>query len=191
MDYCMVHVLQYPPHGPQRRGFAEMMVVASCSVHPVSEQHRQAVQSALVRRCFVGRCIAMICLALPAMRWLDDPPLRAAGVGLRLRRRREHRAARTGKLACASPAALTSACAPCLATADAAAWQCGLRLQRCCRCCPLRSCAEGGASLGGARGCASASSARVIWLSARTLRAECILHVVYVEHADRSDRLDL
>jgi hypothetical protein len=61
-------------------------------------------------------------------------------------------AARTGKLACASPAAPVSGCAPCLAAASAAAWQCRLRLQRCCRCCPLRSCADGGASVGGADG---------------------------------------
>jgi hypothetical protein len=34
--------------------------------------------------------------------------------------------------------------------AGAATWQCCLRLQHCCRCCPLRSCADGGASVGGA-----------------------------------------
>jgi hypothetical protein len=64
--------------------------------------------------------------------------------------------ARTGKLACASPAAPASGGAPwqgpCLAAAGAAAWQCCLRLQCCSPCCPLRSCADGAASLGGADG---------------------------------------
>jgi hypothetical protein len=62
-------------------------------------------------------------------------------------------AARTGKLECASPAAPASGCAPCLAAAVAAARQC-------C----LRSCADGGASVGCAGGaCVSASSARESW----------------------------
>jgi hypothetical protein len=88
-------------------------------------------------------------------------------------------AARTGKLACASPAAPArprSGCAPCLAAAGAAAWQCYLRLQRCCRCC-LCAPAQTALRAWAARvACASASSSRVIWLSARTLHAECILH---------------
>jgi hypothetical protein len=74
-----------------RQCVLSLRVVASCSVHPVSERHRQAMQSALVRRC-VRPCDAGIgkewnrgclhetkssdislrctCLALPATRWL-------------------------------------------------------------------------------------------------------------------------
>ena len=81
-----------------RQCVLSLRVVASCSVHPVSERHRQAVQSALVRR-WVRPCDAGIgkewnrgclhetkssgislrctCLALPATRWLDDPRERA------------------------------------------------------------------------------------------------------------------
>jgi hypothetical protein len=87
----------YPWPGPA----AARTVFASCSGHPgtrVSEQHRQAVKSALVRR-WVRLCVAgngkewnrgclhqtkssiislrCTCLALPATRWLDDPRERA------------------------------------------------------------------------------------------------------------------
>ena len=80
-------------------------------------------------------------------------------------------AARTGKLACASPAAPASGCAPCLAAAGAVAWQCCLRLQRCCRCCPLRCCADGGASVGGAGGvCICFIGKSVLVVSQKTLR---------------------
>jgi hypothetical protein len=85
-----------PPN--PRQCVLSLKVVASCSVHPVSERHRLAVQSALVRR-WVRPCDAGIgkewnrgclhatkssgislrctCLALPATRWLDDPRERA------------------------------------------------------------------------------------------------------------------
>jgi hypothetical protein len=102
-------------------------------------------------------------------------------------------AARTRKLACALPAAPVSGCAPCLVAAAAAAWhwQCCLRLQRCCRCCPLRSCADGGASVGGAGGvciCFIGKSDLVVQPEHFARNAFCKRHV---EHDDRSDRLDV
>jgi hypothetical protein len=91
-----------------RQCVLSLRVVASCSVHPVSERHRQALQSALVRRwvrpcdagigkeCNRGGCLHQTkssgislrctCLALPATRWLDDPRERAVHC-VRLRQR--------------------------------------------------------------------------------------------------------
>ena len=95
--YGMVWYGNGAPPTP-RQCVLSLRVVASCSVHPVSERHRQAMQSTLVRR-WVRPCDAGIgkgwnrgclhetkssgislrctCLALPATRWLDDPRERA------------------------------------------------------------------------------------------------------------------
>jgi hypothetical protein len=54
----MVWCPSYPPSVCSVR--LSLRVVASCSVHPVSERHRQAVQSALVRR-WVRPCDAHAC----------------------------------------------------------------------------------------------------------------------------------
>jgi hypothetical protein len=49
-DQGMVCMVWYGAPSTPRQCVLSLTVVASCSVHPVSERHRQAVQSALVRR---------------------------------------------------------------------------------------------------------------------------------------------
>jgi hypothetical protein len=60
-----------------------------------------------------------------------------------------HRKARVRFVCCARKWLCSLPGGP-LAVAAAAAWQYRPRLQCCCRCCPLRYCAAGGASAGGA-----------------------------------------